>query len=882
MAGLTLHPASPWFTASTAIADGAPVDWRDLDREATTDEERELLAQLRVVAEIAALHRTLDDEPVAPPAARVIGRILPEVRPTDTIERQLATMTGQRWGNYELLEQVGAGAFGQVYRARDLTLDREVAVKLFRETESADRSVERMLAEGRTLAQVRHPNVVTVHGAESHDGRSGLCMEYVRGLTLEAFVKQHGAMSAREVALIGQDVCRALAAVHTAGLLHRDVKARNVMREEGGRVVLMDFGAGQPQGDPERLASRLTGTPLYLAPEVLNGHEASVRSDVYSLGVLLFFLATGDYPVRGGSLAEVRDAHRTGARTDLLSLQPTLPSALVQAIQRALEPNPTERVQSAGQLHVMLAEVLNLTAGQGLTCSRKRYWGIGLAAAAFIGAVVFGRAPITSQLMTPAATSVQTLAVLPFTQRDATAADEYLGSGLSEGIRSVLGQSPALEVRSPRNSSLVVGAAPADLGLTLGVDTVVSGSYDVRGNAVAVSYAVTDTRRRLQLAGGDLVFAVDDLLSAREQLASAVMSTLERVDRAAPAAQAMARPTTENAALQDFLRGSYELGQFWQQPSQQRLQMAERHLLLAVEKDPQFTLALLALAKLRWVGAFYGYGGERELDAAAAATERALAINSRLGDAHAVRALVDLQRGNLDEARARLRLAATYSPAAAMVHYAAGFYFMGRGLADQSVQAFARAQELEPDLVRRELGFAYQYAGDLERSSAQYRDDLTRHPGDLTTIKSLAFVLLGLGRVDQAAPLVAEAERSSPSDRGVRLLSAYLRVARGEHGAVDEWLQESRADYWSDGGSCANVAAVLAAAGRIDEAVTWLKRAGEIAMRSHPYVNNSPYFTVLRGSADFSAYAATLEQEWRTVARAEEQDPLLALRVAQE
>lgn len=883
MSGLTIHPASPWFAASAAIVDGGPVDWLGLDREATTDEERELLAQLRVVAQIAALHRTMEDVPPVKDRGRVIGHIAPlSWHASDDQGDGTGPSGGRRWGNYELLEEVGAGAFGEVYRARDRTLNREVAVKLFREHDDAELPVERMLAEGRTLAQVRHPNVVTVHGAESHDGRSGLCMEYVRGATLETLVRQHGPMNAREVSLIGQDLCRALVAVHSAGLVHRDVKARNVMREEGGRIVLMDFGAGQPQGDPDQLTPRLTGTPLYLAPEVLAGREASVQSDVYSLGVLLFYLATGTYPMTGASLAEVREAHRTGARARLADLRPTLSDAFMRAVERAIEPSPAARVASAGQLQVLLAEALNLSAGEGLTCSRKRYWGIGIAAAAFVGAVVFGRAPITSQLSDlGAAPGIQSLTVLPFTNQSPSAEHDYLGTGLADVLTATLARASSLEVRAPRSGTASEGVNPGEVGRALGVDAVVTGSYEVRGDAMHVTYAVTDVKRDVQIAGAEIPLALGDLLGVRDRLAREIVVLL-RGDNAGARAQASVRPTDQDAALRDFLRGAYEVDQFWQRPSAERLQLAERHLLLAVEKDPDFALALVTLAKLRWVSAFYGYGdGGRELEAAVVAADRALAVDPGSGEAHAARALVEFQRGALEGARARLRTAAALSPNAALVHYAAGFYFMGRGLAAESVAAFQRAQQLEPDLVRRELGFAYQYAGDLEHAQEQYRDDLTRHPGDLTTMKSLAFVLLGLNRVDEAAPLVAEAQRLSAQDRGVRLLSVYLRVRQGDTSDVGPWVQATRADHWNDGGSCANVAAVLAAAGRADEALVWLRRAGEVAMRSYPYVAESPYFVALRGSPEFGAYAATLEQEWRTLAHAEQQDPLLAPRVAQ-
>src|SRR5262249_28406981 len=152
----------------------------------------------------------------------------------------------------------------------------------------------------------------------------------------------HGPFSAGEASLIGHELCSALAAVHHAGLVHRDVKAQNVMREEGGRLVLMDFGAGHKRSDPS-IGRRLMGTPLYLAPEVLTGGEASVSSDLYSLGVLLYHLVTNDFPVKGATLTELARAHRQGRMTPLHELRPLLPRNFVRIVERAIDPDPSKR-----------------------------------------------------------------------------------------------------------------------------------------------------------------------------------------------------------------------------------------------------------------------------------------------------------------------------------------------------------------------------------------------------------------------------------------------------------------------------------------------------------------------------------------------------------
>ena len=204
-----------------------------------------------------------------------------------------------QWGRYPLLQKVGEGAFGSVYRAWDPELEREIAIKILHQHISDSELKERLLHEGRALAKIRHANVVNVLGVESHQDRVGLCMEFVRGETLETELSAHGTLGAREAALVGQDVCRALAAVHSAGFVHRDVKARNVMREQGGRIVLMDFGTGRETEAARAARSTWRARRFTWRPKCSPGDKPRPSSDVYSVGVLMYHLVTGEYPVDG-------------------------------------------------------------------------------------------------------------------------------------------------------------------------------------------------------------------------------------------------------------------------------------------------------------------------------------------------------------------------------------------------------------------------------------------------------------------------------------------------------------------------------------------------------------------------------------------------------
>lgn len=323
---MTDHPVPQddprWIALGTDVIEGREVDWDRAGRDAADDSSRALLANLRCVAELIKAQQgaTGDDQP-AP------------VEPT------------RHWRHLVLLEPVGAGACGTVFRAWDTHLDREVAVKFLARTR---RPGDSPLAEALHLARIRHRNVVTVYGAELDGDTTATWMEFIPGETLAAMVRRGGPLSLREAAGIGIDLCQALSALHGASLLHGAITAHNVMREVGGRIVLMDSSgvqpAGQDSGDRE-----LSGTSLHMAPELFVGRSPSVASDIYALGALLFYLLSGRYPVEGSTGEAVRRAHARGVRNRLRDLRPDLPDTIVQVVERAVAADPRQRYRTAGE-----------------------------------------------------------------------------------------------------------------------------------------------------------------------------------------------------------------------------------------------------------------------------------------------------------------------------------------------------------------------------------------------------------------------------------------------------------------------------------------------------------------------------------------------------
>jgi serine/threonine protein kinase len=326
--------------AASSVADGS-MHWADLYSTVQPSTDPAMLRELEAIARIAHAHREAAAEaPVALPSARA---------------------DDEHWGRFTLRQPLGEGSFGRVFRAHDPRLQRDVALKLYKGVmaDPAGQGDSRF-AEGRLLARVKQANVVVVHDLETLGDEVGLSMELVEGRTLAEEVRSSGPLGFREAALIGIDLCRALAAIHAAGLIHRDVKPQNVMRERGGRIVLMDFGLGRDVRNAGASPGRV-GTPLYMAPEVFEGAQATVASDIYSLGVLLFFLVTNHHPVAASTRSELAIAHRARRRTLLRDLRADLPDAFVDVVERATAVSPDARFATAGSMQGALAAALGMS-----------------------------------------------------------------------------------------------------------------------------------------------------------------------------------------------------------------------------------------------------------------------------------------------------------------------------------------------------------------------------------------------------------------------------------------------------------------------------------------------------------------------------------------
>jgi serine/threonine-protein kinase len=571
-----------------------------------------------------------------------------------------------RWGALECRRKIAGGSFGTVYLAWDPALEREVALKVLR---AAGRS-HTVIQEGRLLARVRHPNVVTVYGIDEYEGTVGLWMEWVEGLTLTQVLYARGLLGSHEAALIGIDVCRALAAVHKAGLLHRDIKAQNVMREAGGRVVLMDFGAGEVRNEVASAVPQAIGTPLYLAPELLDGKPATIASDIYSVGVLLYHLMTGRYPVEAGTFEAIAAAHARRRTTPLAERRPDLPPSLVQVIEDALALDPARRHRSAWAMEHELLNVVELQTALDETVAHE------------VAARRRRRIP--------------SVAVLPFENLGPDQDLEYFCNGLAEELLTGLGKVSGLRVAS-RTSSNHVTRTETDIRnicRLLDVDAVLEGTVRKAGDRVRISAQLVSAEDGCHLWSEGYDRSTVDVFAAQDEIARSVVDRL-KVTLAEFPRQPLIRQHTQNPrAYQCYLKGRF----YWTRRYHGGLQAALEQFQKAIEEDAGYAMAYAGLADAYSFMGIYSVQRPRTAFASAsAAVERALAIDPELAEAHTSLASIRLHNDwNWPEAEREFSRALEIDPMQTMPRIYRSWLMVLQGDHGGAAIEARRAQEIEP------------------------------------------------------------------------------------------------------------------------------------------------------------------------------------------
>ena len=822
-----------------AILDGSPIDWAAAES-SSENAARPLIRQLRVLAAVAELHRSTP-QPTLTLSQVPSSRLEPDVPDAPAL-----------WGHLRIIEPIGRGGFGQVYRAWDTRLDREVALKLLpADRSSGERAASAIIHEGRLLARVRHPNVVTIYGAEQIADQIGLWMEFVRGHTLEQILEQRKVFSAAEAVGIGLELCRAMSAVHGAGLLHRDIKAQNVMRAEDGRIVLMDFGNGRELEDDA--SSDLAGTPLYLAPEVLQGQRATVRSDIYSLGVLLYHLVAGSYPVQAQTVREVRRAHERGTRTAVQTARPDVPPKLARVIERAIDPRPERRYQSADVLAAELAalqprpRIVRLAYAAGMTAvtivALVMGWelaGRQVGSSRTPSVLLAGFAGLNrlgAMNVSPAERPI--IAVLPLKNLSAEPDSEYFVDGLTDEIIRNLAVIEGLEVRSRTSSFAFKGKARdlRDIGQQLGVNLVVEGSIMRSGSKLRINAQLVPVAGDVPLWAGRFDRELKDVFAIQDEISRAIVNKLRLT-----LGRGQRRYETNLEAYELYLKGHA----FAVRRNTSNAQKAAELFEQVIASDPAFAPAYAGLvdAYAFMSMEIQGIPSETALSRMRPAAVKALEIDPLLAEAHAAMGLLHSRERDWENAQRSFQRAIQLNATLTRTYtnYVTSTLIpLGRvAEATRLLEGALRADPLSLD-VRRELAMVQIIAGRYEEAIANVERVRAVDPdfpfADLFLARALTFA----GRLPEALRLWD----GSTAEPRPHFWMAHAYVMAGRRAEVEKIAAATDHPL--------HLSIIYAALGDNDRALLALDRAADILPQRVGLMMMYPEMASLRGDARFAA-----------------------------
>jgi serine/threonine protein kinase/tetratricopeptide (TPR) repeat protein len=571
-------------------------------------------------------------------------------------------MIGRTLAHYTITGLLGSGGMGEVYRARDTKLERDVALKVLPAEMAMDAvRLSRFVREAKLVAGLNHPNIVTMHSVDEADDVHFLTMELVEGETLAGLHSPDGLPLDRIIELAAP-IADALAAAHAQGIVHRDLKPGNVMiTRDGGRVKVLDFGLAKLNQTIDEDGSAhldtltvtkagvLLGTPCYMSPEQARGAEVDARSDIFALGVMLYEMATGEQPFKGSSTIELLSSVLRDQPRPVSQLRPGLPVQLGHMIDRCLAKNPADRYDSARQLHADLVALKSASAGGDLTGrfigipeqAIRPWWGRKpVALTVGTGAVLAILAWVWFAVLRPSAESPvsagHVVAVLPFENLGHTD-DEYFAAGMTDEITSRLTQLEGLAVISRTSASIYAGTDKSirEIGKELGTDFILEGTirWDGATDRIRISPRLIRVANDTQVWADRYDREVTEIYTLQAEIASRIAEALDVSIKGEGQRALEVRPTEDIDAYRAYLQGMKQLNApgFGRESFGLGIQMLER----ATSLDENFALAFARLSSMNSRMYHYGFDRSHErLARAKEAADRALALQPDLAEAH--------------------------------------------------------------------------------------------------------------------------------------------------------------------------------------------------------------------------------------------------------
>ncbi len=674
-------------------------------------------------------------------------------------------MIGRTIAHYKVLEVLGEGGMGVVYRAEDMKLGRTVALKvLTSERPLSDRDRERFELEARAAAALQHRNICTVYEIGEHEGLSYISMAFVPGKSLRAIVET-GPLDVQRAVDIAIEIAEGLAAAHAKGIVHRDIKSANVMVDDGNRVTILDFGVAKLIGKTSVTKDGVAvGTVAYMSPEQAQGSPVDHRADLWSLGVCLYEMIVGHVPFRSDEEVAIVYQLVNEDPAPPSTVRAEVPASLDRIVQRALEKKPDDRYPSADEMLLDLKDARDELEG----------------------------APAS------AASDLPSVAVLPFDNMSADKEQDFLCDGIAEEIINDLSKVQGLHVVA-RTSSFAFKGKTLDIrqiGRKLGAGTILEGSVRKSRNRLRITAQLINVSDGYHLWSEKYDTELEDVFAVEDEIGKNIVHAMEVTLTEREKRALFKVPTTNVEAYQCYIRGR----QYFHGFSAKGLEYARNMFTSAIIRDPQYAMAYCGLADCYSMIYMYYDSDRTNIENAMTASRKALEIDAELAEAHASHGLAVSLDKRYEEAEAEFERAIELSPKLFEAYYFYARTARSQGKLEKAATLFAKAGEVRPEDYQAPILCADTYRG-LNREGdkiAAFRRGLAiaewhleLHPEDARAWYLGAHAQLELGRKNKALEWNERAMKLAPDDVATLYNAGCLFCVMGDHDRCFECLEKA-------------------------------------------------------------------------------------------